>query len=116
MIDRGIGLAGIGLALIFGATEYFQAPLPGWMPPIGAGLGMLLLGISAGLLWSGNRRNSGKPSPVERAMLRLHIYANNHLPDRLADENIFRWYYLSHISLCKNKMGCEWKSHFPRCS
>lgn len=31
---------------------------------------------------------------VDRARLRLHVYADNRVPEALTMENIFRWYYL----------------------
>ncbi|QDZ40413.1 hypothetical protein FRE64_10865 [Euhalothece natronophila Z-M001] len=113
MIDRGIGVAGIGLALIFGATQYFEVSLPAWISPTGVGLGIFMLGASVGLVWSGRSRGTEKAAPAERALLRLHIFADNHVPERLADENIFRWYYLSHILVMERSDGAQKAVELP---
>jgi hypothetical protein len=61
MLDRGIGLLGIALAIIFGVWSL--AP-EGWpkMPSsaslIGVGLGILLIGLAAGLI-TGDARQRG---------------------------------------------------------
>lgn len=65
----------------------------------GIGTGILLLGLSAGLVIADRRNVRAIRGPVDKASLRLHIYNDNRTPDRLAAENIFRWYYLRNIVL-----------------
>lgn len=113
MIDRGIGVAGIGLALIFGATQYFEVSLPAWVSPVGVGLGIFMLGASVALVLSGRSSGSEKAAPAERALLRLHIFADNHVPERLSDENIFRWYFLSHILVVESSEGGQKAVELP---
>lgn len=98
MIDRGIGIAGIALSVIFGALQFFQPQIPTWVSISGIGVGLFMLGVSIGVIWSG-RRNPKTAKPVDTAFLRLHIYRDHRTPDRLEAKNIFRWYYLSHIIL-----------------
>lgn len=70
MIDRGIGLAGIALALITGLSQYLPFILPDWFLLSGFILGVLLFGISLGLISTARR----KSKLVDTALLRLHIY------------------------------------------
>lgn len=94
MLDRAIGMAGLAVTLIFWALPYLAPKLPSWMSTVGLGVGLLALGLSVGLVIA-DRRNAGDaPQPADKALLRLHTYGDNRIPDRLAQENIFRWYYL----------------------
>ena len=43
--------------------------------------------------------------PVDSAFLRLHIYDDNQTPDKLADKNIFRWYFLTNMVLLHKETG-----------
>ena len=105
MLDRGIGVAGLALALIFWALPYFAPKLPSWISNAGLGAGLLFLGLSVGLVVA-DRRNAGvMHQPVEKAFLRLHMYGDNRMPDRIADENIFRWYYLKNIIVMHGPEG-----------
>lgn len=104
MIDRGIGIAGIALSIIIGALQFFQPEIPGWVTITGIGVGILMLGMSIGIVWAG-QRNQRKLQIVDNALLRLHIYQDYRTPDRLEAKNIFRWYYLSHILMGKNEKG-----------
>jgi hypothetical protein len=97
MIDRGIGVAGLALALIFGALPYFAPKLPTWISSAGLGVGLLVLGLSVGLVIADRRNDVSMRQPVDKASLRLHIYDDNRTPDRIAAENIFRWFYLKNI-------------------
>jgi hypothetical protein len=92
MIDRGIGLLGIALAVLTVALQYKYPQLPSWGPYVGFGIGIALLSYSLGLISAGGLRR--KRVVREKASLRLHIYGDLRAPDRLAFENIFRWYYL----------------------
>ena len=93
MIDRGIGIAGIALALIFGVLPYFAPRVPKWVSLSGVGVGVFLLGWATGLVVSSDRLPS-RPAPVDRAVLRMHVFADSRHAERLGAENIFRWYYL----------------------
>ena len=92
MIDRVIGIVGIALTLLAGAIQYYFPHLPNWVTPIGFGAGLLLLGCSAGLLAAGGLRRQRPVRPT--ASLRLHMFGDHRAPNRLGQENIFRWYYL----------------------
>ena len=92
MIDRALGLIGLALTLLSGALQQYMPDLPSWVLPLGYGMGVFLLGVSAGLLAAGGIKR--KRQVRERAMLRLHIYNDYRTPTRLGHENIFRWYFL----------------------
>jgi hypothetical protein len=95
MIDRALGVIGIALTLLSGALQYFFSDLPKWVLPVGYGAGVLLVGVSLGLLTAGGLRTK---RPVrQRAFLRLHIFGDHRAPNRLDQENIFRWYYLQMV-------------------
>jgi hypothetical protein len=103
MLDRGIGVAGLALALIFGALPYFAPKLPHWISTAGLVAGILVLGLSVGLV-AADRRNAGSiRQPVDKAFLRLHIYGDNRTPERISADNIFRWYYLKTIVMREPK-------------
>jgi hypothetical protein len=105
MLDRGIGIAGLALGLIFGVLQYFLPQLPTWIPITGIGAGVFLLGLSVGLVVS-DRRNIGTiREPADRATLRLHVYGDNRTPDRITAENIFRWYYLKSMLVVVSTNG-----------
>jgi hypothetical protein len=44
---------------------------------------------------------------VERAELRLHIYGDHRLPDRIAGINIWRWYYMHDVLVLLNQDGSK---------
>ena len=92
MIDRALGVAGLALAFVFGVVQYFLPQLPGWVSAVGIGVGIFLLGISAGLIMV--RKHPATATPVEKAVLRLHIYPDYRTPERIFAEHVFRWYYL----------------------
>lgn len=99
MLDRGIGLLGIALAIIFGVWSL--APegwpkMPPWAAYIGVSIGIVLIGLAAGLM-IGNSRQSVGGQLVDSATLRLHIYSDNRTPQRLSYENIWRWYYMRQV-------------------
>jgi len=96
VIDRGIGIAGIALSVIFSALQFFQPQIPIWVSVSGIGVGVLMLGISLGVMWS-DRKGPRRAEPADNAFLRLHIYRDHRTPERLEARNIFRWYYLNHI-------------------
>jgi hypothetical protein len=43
----------------------------------------------------------------ERAELRLHIYGDNRLPDRLSADNIWRWFYMHEVLVILNQDGSK---------
>ena len=92
MIDRALGIIGLALTLLSGVLQHYFPNLPTWVLPLGYGAGVLLLGISFGLLAAGGLKRKRQVRP--RASLRLHIFGDHRAPNRLAQENIFRWYYL----------------------
>lgn len=92
MIDRVIGIVSISLTLLTGAIQYYFPHLPNWVTPIGFVAGILLLGFSVGLLAAGGLRRRRQARPT--ASLRLHMFGDHRAPNRLGQENIFRWYYL----------------------
>lgn len=92
VIDRAIGLIGIALALLTGAVGHFFPAAPGWLANIGYGFGVLLIGVSFGLIAAGGLRRKRKIR--DSAYLKLHVYGDHRTPDCLSYDNIFRWYYL----------------------
>lgn len=93
MIDRAIGIAGLSFAILFGVLQYYVPQFPSWAAYSGVIVGSILLGASAALLIThGSTRKVLEPAKA--ALLRLHVYADQRLPDVLLVENIFRWYYL----------------------
>ncbi|MBI4913842.1 MAG: hypothetical protein HY823_14000 [Acidobacteria bacterium] len=103
MLDRGIGIAGLALALIFGILQYFLPQLPRWASVTGILVGIFLLGLSIGLIVSSRRADKAKAAAT--AHLRLHVFSDNRLPDRLASENIFRWYFLKSAMVVVSPVG-----------
>jgi hypothetical protein len=43
----------------------------------------------------------------ERAELRLHVYGDNRLPERLSANNIWRWYYMHEVLVMLNQDGSK---------
>jgi hypothetical protein len=49
-----------------------------------------------------------QPSALkERAELRLHVYGDNRLPDRLSADNIWRWYYMHDLIVMLTPDGAK---------
>lgn len=110
MFDRAIGIAGLSLAFIFGILQYYLPQLPMWASAAGVGVGIFLLGLSLGhLLMS---RTDQPKKVVERALLRLHVYADHRVADALFSENIFRWYQLRQAIVATSPDGTK-KTVFP---
>lgn len=109
MLDRGIGVAGLALTIIFWALPYFVPKLPSWALKLGLGVGVLLLGISVGLVIADQRTGVSVNQSADKALLRLHIYGDNRIPDKVSAENIFRWYYLKN-AIVMNVQNSEQRS------
>lgn len=93
MIDRSIGIAGLSFAFLFGVLQYYVPQFPTWAAYVGVMIGTFLLGVSAALL-IGHRSSKPRGHRAKTAVLRLHVYADQRVPDALKTENIFRWYHL----------------------
>ncbi len=113
MFDRGIGIAGLALAIIFGALEFFPLKVPSWVLVPGVGVGLIMLGVSLGLIWSGRRSKQPTQSLADKALLRLHIFKDHRIPDCLEAKNIFRWYYLRHVLFGKSAEGKDLEIELP---
>jgi hypothetical protein len=92
MIDRVIGIVGIALAIATAFLPDYLSHLPKWVAPAGFGIAILLIGLSAGLLAAGGLRR--KRTVAKSASLRLHVFGDHRTPQRIAYQNIFRWFYL----------------------
>jgi hypothetical protein len=104
MTDRALGIAGIALGLIFAFLQYFFPSLPSWLLISGVGIGVLLLGVALGIVVA-DRRQARLKAPVDRVVLRLRVYPDTRLPDRVHAENIFRWYYFPGMFEVKDQGG-----------
>lgn len=92
MIDRAIGVLGIAVAIAVGLLAAYLPQLPAWVAPTGFAIASLLVGLSLGLLLAGGLQR--KRRVAKSASLRLHVFGDHRAPQKLSDENIFRWYYL----------------------
>ena len=115
MTDRSIGIAGVGLALIFGALQFAPVSVPIWLIYCGVGTGILMLGIALGLGLGSRRKPSESVTPkiASDALLKLHVYNDHRLPDRLEVKNIYRWYFMSHILVGRTQDGKEHETVLP---
>ena len=64
MLDRGIGIAGIALALIAIIAPFRWPKMPRWMTDVGLAFGTLLMGLAVGLVL-GEQGSSARPDSVE---------------------------------------------------
>jgi len=109
MLDRGIGILGIALALIFGVWSL--APegwpkMPVWAIQSGLAVGLLLIGLAAGLIIADKRNPQGQLF-ADTAELQLHIYGDERTPNRLSFSNIWRWYFMQTAFVSMNEKGVE---------
>jgi hypothetical protein len=104
MTDRALGIIGIALGLVAAFLQYFFPVLPPWLLLSGITLGVLLFGVALGMVIS-DRRQARLKAPVDRAVLRLRIFGDSRLPERVYYENIFRWYYLPGVIQMKDEHG-----------
>lgn len=92
MFDRAIGVIGVALTLLTAAAPSAGLDFPRWITPGGLALGILLTGISIGLVFAGGFKS--KRQIADRALLRLRIFGDHRAPEMLDHLSIFRWYYL----------------------
>jgi len=76
--------------------------MPPWAAYIGVCVGVLLVGLAAGLIIGDYRKSASDPL-VDGAALRLHIYADDRTPQRLSYSNVWRWYYLKTLLIALNR-------------
>ena len=99
ILDRAIGIFGIALAIIFGfwsiAPEGWPK-LPPWALIVGIDFGVLLAGLAVGLI-IGEHRKAAASQLVDTASLRLHIFDDDRVPQELASQNVWEFYYLRTI-------------------
>lgn len=107
MLDRAIGIAGLSLTCLFGVLQYYLPQLPIWASAGGLGVGVFLLGISVGHFWVNRETKPSPPKLVDRALLRLHLFADHRVPDVLVAENIFRWYHLRQAIVTTGPDGAQ---------
>jgi hypothetical protein len=96
MLDRAIGIIGLVLAVFFGLAPYAGLKMPTWAAQAGIAVGILLLGLAAGLIIA-DRRNPEAETLADTADLQIHIYADTRTPTRLSYSNIWRWYYMKQV-------------------
>jgi len=92
MVDRGLSIAGLGLAVIFGLAPFFIHEMSPFVYLSGIAIGIFLLGLSLGHVLI--RKKEAIPSPVSRACLRIRSYGDTRLTEGICLENIYRWYTL----------------------
>jgi hypothetical protein len=68
--------------------------MPTWATFLGIGLGILLVGLAAGLIIADRR---SVEVVADDAELWLHIYGDDRSPQRLSLTNVWRWYYLKQV-------------------
>lgn len=92
MIDRAIGIVGVALAVLIPILQNYFPQFPIWISVAGFVLGIMLIGLSLGLVIAGGLRS--KRTIAKTASLRLHVYGDSRTPERISADNIFRWYFL----------------------
>ena len=105
MIDRGIGIAGLALSILAGLLGFLAPQLPSWVILAAAVVGIGLLGVGIGMMIGHRSSSRNNRTPVNTASLRLHVYGDSRMPDRITSENIFRWYYLRTIIQFQGPQG-----------
>lgn len=98
MFDRAIGLLGLALTIILGlwslAPEGWPK-IPNWLTCPGLGIGILLVGLAAGLFMGGQpkARDMGDPQMVETNLF-LQFTDSHSVPIEKNQRNIGSWYAL----------------------
>jgi uncharacterized protein YneF (UPF0154 family) len=97
LLDRAIGILGIALAIIFGAWSL--APegwpkMPDWVALLGVGIGVLLVGIAAGLIIGAHRKPADDPNKPQLIETNLFLqFSDSHsVPVEKNPRNIRHWY------------------------
>jgi hypothetical protein len=95
MLDRAIGIVGIALALIFGLVPLTDYKVPLWLTYTGVALGILLIGIAAGLIFGGSRKrlDTREPEVIETNLF-LQFSDSHTTPIEKNPRNISNWYAL----------------------
>ena len=93
MIDRALGVIGLALSVLFAFLPHFYPTVSDGVARGGVLVGVFLLGMSVALLFA-HRGTKARAKPVPNALLRLHMYSDQRLPDALKTEHIFRYYVL----------------------
>jgi hypothetical protein len=114
MLDRGIGILGIALAIIFGAWSL--APegwpkMPTWAVLLGVGVGILLIGLASGLVIGEQRKpvNVSEPQLIETNLF-LQFSDSHSVPVEKNPRNIRSWYALYTESIYVDTKDAEGKS------
>jgi hypothetical protein len=114
MLDRGIGILGIALAIIFGAWSL--APegwpkMPTWIALLGVGIGILLVGLAAGLVIGEQRKptDPGEPQIIETNLF-LQFSDAHSVPVEKNPRNIRNWYALYTESIYVDTKDADGKS------
>jgi hypothetical protein len=114
MLDRGIGILGIALAIIFGAWSL--APegwpkMPTWVALLGVGVGVLLVGLATGLVIGEQRKSVDQSEPqVVETNLFLQFLDSHSVPVERNPRNISRWYALYTESIYVDTKDADGKS------
>lgn len=110
MIDRSIGVVGLALSIFFGIAPFTGFKIPIEAALVGAGIGLLLVGLAGGL-FLGSHRKKPQDVMVNNASLKLHVYSDGRVPTRLGFSNVWRWYVLTNfimkIDAVSNKLSQE---------
>ncbi|UDL87977.1 hypothetical protein LGH82_22830 [Mesorhizobium sp. PAMC28654] len=98
MLDRGIGILGLALAIIFGALSLAPEWLPKtplWIAPTGLGVGVFLIGLAIGLVIGQQRTpiDLSEPQIIETNLF-LQFSDSSSIPVEKNPRNIRHWYAL----------------------
>ncbi len=114
MLDRAIGLLGLALAVIFGVWSLAPEDwpkMPTWAVLLGVGVGVLFIGLAAGLILGSQRKpnNPNEPQFVETNLF-LQFSDAHSVPVEKNPRNIQNWYALFTESIYVDTKDAEGKS------
>jgi hypothetical protein len=114
MLDRGIGILGLALAIIFGAWSLAPEGWPKmspWAALLGVGIGVSLVGLAIGLVIGEQRKPNDPDGPqlVETNMF-LQFSDSHSIPVEKNPRNIRNWYALYTESIYVDTKDAEGKS------